>query len=129
VESGAAQVNLREQVEADLAASLENPDDFGLPVVLISPDGEVQELYGQIVYDTKRFDPETGMDIVIHQPVVTLRRSSLARVPQAREKWAVRIPELPSLTAAKTTHAIERAPEGGKSIGFIRLYLTKAVQQ
>jgi len=121
-------MNLREQAEADLAATLEDPGDWGLPVILISPDGEIQELYGQIVYDTRRFDPEIGMDVVVHQPVVTLRRSSLIRVPAAGEKWAVRIPELPSSTAAKITHAIERAPEGGKSIGFIRLYLTKAIQ-
>jgi len=121
-------LNLREQIEADLAESLENPDDYGLPVILISPDGEVQDLNGQVLYDTKRVDPETGLDMIISTPVVTLRRSSLTRIPLAGEKWAVRIPETPSSTATKTTHAIERAPEEGKSIGFIRLYLKKAVQ-
>lgn len=130
-------MNLREQIETDLADTLEDPDGYGLPVVLIDPDGniydksandETQDLSGQILYDTTRADPDTGLDIIIHQPVVTLRRSSLSRVPVAGEKWMVRIPETPDPSAVKTTHGIERAPEDGKSIGFIRLYLTKAIQ-
>jgi hypothetical protein len=121
-------VNLRVQAEADLAQSLESADDFGLPVILVSPDGAIQEVNGQILYDTKRVDPDTGLDMIVHQPVVTIRRSSLDRIPVAGEKWAVRIPEIPDPDAAKTTHAVERAPEDGKSIGFLRLYLTRAIQ-
>ena len=121
-------MNLRVQAEADLAQSLEAADDFGLPIVLVSPDGATQEVNGQILYDTKRVDPDTGLDMIVHQPVVTLRRSSLVRIPAAGEKWAVRIPEVPDPAAAKTTHAVERAPEEGKSIGFLRLYLTRAIQ-
>jgi len=121
-------LNLRVQAEADLAATLEDPDGYGLPIVLVSPDGVTQEVNGQIMYDTKLIDPETGLDMIIHQPVVTVRRSSLLRVPVAGEKWMVRIPETPDPDATKTLHAVERAPEEGKSIGFMRLYLTKAVQ-
>jgi len=130
-------MNLRVQAESDLAQSLESPDEYGLPVVLVAPDGTVydtsandptQTLSGQILYDTKRLDPESGLDILVHQPVVTLRRSSLARVPAAGEKWMVRIPETPNPSATKVTHSIERAPEDGQSIGFVRLYLTKAIQ-
>jgi hypothetical protein len=121
-------LNLRVQAEADLAITLENPDDYGLPVKLIDPDGGIQELNGQVLYDTRIVDPETGLPMIVHQPIVALRRSSLTRIPHAGEKWAVAIPEVPDPNADKVLHTIERAPEDGGSIGFIRLYLTKAKQ-
>ncbi len=128
-------MNLREQAEEDLGDTLEDPDGPGLPVILISPDGVEQtksinypdnDLSGQILYDTTVFDPESGMNVIVSIPVVTLRRSSLARVPVAGEDWFVKIPETPDASAPKVSHVLERAPQGGKSIGFIRLYLTRA---
>jgi hypothetical protein len=123
--------NLRETIEAGLATSLESPGGFGLPVLLVDPDGEEHgPYYGQILYNTKRIDPMTGVEIVVKDPIVTLRRSSLARVPEDSEKnrWAVRIPVTPSVTADKVTYGLGRPIEDGASIGFIRLYLTKLVQ-
>jgi hypothetical protein len=121
-------LNLRVQIEEDLATTLESADDFGLPVILISPDGEIQEVNGQILYDTQKIDPETGLDMIVHKPVVTLRRSSLTRIPAGGEKWGIRIPETPDPDADKTLHMLEQAPEDGRSIGYIKLYLTRAVQ-
>lgn len=130
-------MNLREQVESDLADTLENPDHWGLPVELIDPDGNIQtksvndpdqDLSGQILYDTTVVNPETGLEMIVAKPVVTLRRSSLSRIPAAGEKWMIRIPETPDPTAAKVLHRIEQAPEDGKSIGFIRLYLVRATE-
>jgi hypothetical protein len=123
-------VNLREQLEADLEHALENPNGFGLPAILIDPDGEEHgPYYGQILYDTRDID-DMGNMIIVHEPVVTLRLSSLARVPLAAEKnkWAVKIPTTPSLTAPKETFILSRPSEDGRSLGFIRLYLTKTVQ-
>jgi hypothetical protein len=131
-------VSLRVLAESDLYRTLEHADDWGLPVELIDPDGVEykksanhpdEDLKGQVLYDTTEVQPETGLDMIVHKPVVTLRRSSLARIPLPGEKWAVRIPETPDPTAAKTLHMVERAPEEGKAIGFIRLYLTKAVPE
>lgn len=130
-------MNLRVQAEEDLAETLEDPDGFGLPVVLIAPDGTIidksandptEDLTGQILYDTVVTNPETGLDMIAHNPVVTLRRSSLSRVPAPGEKWGVRIPITPDPAAAKVLHMVERAPQDGGSIGFQRLYLTKAVE-
>jgi hypothetical protein len=130
-------VNLREQAEADLLDTLENSDGWGLPVILISPDGATQDksandatadLTGQILYDTTVIDPETGLQMIVSTPVVTLRRSSLTRVPVAGENWIVQIPETPDASAIKTDHVLARAPEGGKSIGFVRLYLNRVEQ-
>jgi len=123
-------MNLRELIESDLATTLEDPNGFGLPVLLVDPDGvEHGPYYGQVLYDTRGVD-DLGIPISQHMPVVTLRRSSLARVPLATEKerWAVRIPTTPSATATKETFVLGHPSEDGGSIGFIRLYLTKTVQ-
>ena len=126
---------LREQIESDLGTTLEG--DFGLPVELIAPDGTIYDssfndpefpLMGQILYDTLVVDPDTGAEMIVHKPVVTLRRSSLEVVPQDGEDWAVRIPIVPDRTATKETFKLERPLEEGGAIGFIRLYLTRAEQ-
>lgn len=133
--------NLRERAEQDLSITLEK--DYGLPVELTGPDGieyktsanspDLQNplpLRGQVLYTTVRVSPETGEQMVTPEPVITLRRSSLARIPQDGEKWFIKFPTDPSLTAELQNFALtpNRATEGGSSIGFIRLYPTKVVQ-
>ena len=134
-------MNLREQIERDLGVTLEG--DFALPVELTDPDGidystsanspdpeNPLPLVGRIDYDTVGADPETGERVVVNNPIVTLRRTSLVRVPKAGEKWGVRIPTSPSTTAEKEyfVFSSSRPPEGGASIGFIRLYLQRLAQ-
>jgi len=127
--------NLRELAESDLLDTLEG--DWGLPVELVSPDGveyktsandPTKDLVGQILYDTIVQNPDTGSEMVLHKPVVTLRRTSLARIPVSGELWWVRIPLTPSYTAQKVGFLLEQATEDGGSIGFIRLYLQAAEQ-
>jgi hypothetical protein len=128
-------MNLREQAESDLAFTLEG--EWGLPVVLISPDGVTQDksannptadLDGQVIYDTLVQQPDTGAEMLVHKPVVTLRISSLTRVPKSGERWIVKIPITPNRTAPKETFFLERPTEDGSSIGFIRLYLMATEQ-
>lgn len=129
-------MNLRERVERDLEKSLEG--DFSLPVELITPNAVIintrqsdgTPLKGQVLYNSKDVDVETGLPIVVNNPVVTLRRSSLSRIPVAGEKWVVKIPKNPSETDTLITFAIDdsRPPESGQSIGFVKLYL-RAVKQ
>lgn len=120
-------MNLRERVERDLSFTLEGR--WGLPVTLIGPDGVRQSnLLGQVLYDIVRLNPETGEEVVVETPVVTLRRSSLVRIPQPGEKWLVEIPVTPSLTATTEQYALGKPPEGGRSLGVIRLYLQKIEQ-
>lgn len=121
--------NLRDLVEKDLAISLEG--DWSMPVGLIDPDGvRYPQRRGQVLYDTVRLDPETGEKITIECPVVVLRRSSLTRVPLPGEWWIVEIPESPVAGASLKQYALSpnRPPEGGRSIGYIRLYLTELEQ-
>lgn len=128
-------MNIRDRIEADLRVTLEG--DWGLPVALISPSGEIIStslnggpLLGQVLYDTIKANPETGEVIIVGNPVVTLRRSSLSRVPVPGEKWVVRIPTSPSTTAPLEDFMIDSKPsEGGRSIGVIKLYLRRAKQQ
>lgn len=130
--------NQREIIESDLYETLEG--DFGLPVEILDPatgtwqtksaNNPTEDLQGQILYDSIIQDPNTGLDIVVHKPVVSLRRSSLTTVPDATpgENWAVRIPLKPSASAPKVTFRIGRVTEGGDSIGFVRLYLERIEQ-
>lgn len=129
-------INLREQVEHDLKYTLEG--EWILPVVLIAPDGTIQtkkkgtdeDLGGQILYNTVGLNPETGQEVIVNKPVVSLRITSLERIPQKNEKWLIKIPITPSRTAEKKEFLLSeiKPNEGGASIGFIRLYLRKAVQ-
>lgn len=131
-------VNLREQVEADLAITLEG--EWKLPVVLVAPDGTVynkskndpeEDLGGMVLYDTYSHNvssADIGGDLINTRPLVVLRRTSLERIPEPGEAWAVKIPDKPNRTADKVTYIAERAPETGESHGWIKLYLVKAEQ-
>ncbi len=134
-------INLRERAESDLKKSLER--EFALPVVLTDPDGvkydESQNsadpenpdaLSGQILYSFISVNPETGEEIVVNNPIVSIRRTSMLRVPVAGERWSFEIPVIPSTTATKELFVLDdkRVPENDDSIGFIRYYLTKAEQ-
>lgn len=120
--------NIRELIETDLGTTIEG--DFALPVELVAPDGSEQTLTGDVRYDTVTADPETGMEIITNEPNVSLRRSSLTKIPVDGENWVVRIPTTPSTTDALEDFFLSkvRPQGGGRSIGFIKLYLTKAVQ-
>jgi len=125
-------INLREKIEADLSTTLEGR--FGLPVVLLSPDGERQThskndpeqlLQAQVIYDTLQDNPDSGAEVIVHKPVITLRKSSLDRVPLPGERWAFSVPEEPRRDADQVWYLAERPREDGSSIGFVRLYGVK----
>ena len=148
--------DLRALAERDLGVTLKG--DWSTPVGLIGPDGVRQSTTGQVLYDMVRFNPENGERVVVKNPVVTLRRSSLSPIPIAGESWIIEIPVdlaimndsftrqfddqsgnldsyggIDTVTAtydatAKYTLSPSRPPEGGASIGFIRLYL-QALEQ
>lgn len=135
--------NLRERMEADLEEILEDHQNgFALPIILIAPDGETQEysandpdtprtipLTGRVIYARFDMDPDTGMPVRIDNPIVTLRKSSLDRVPLAGETWSVQIPKEPAINADKETYVTELAPRDGRSFGWIQLPLTLLEQE
>lgn len=123
--------NLRAQIERDLGESVEG--EWKVPVELTSPDGQVQRyslnnpterLGGQVLYFSRQTNPETGEMIIVNQPVVSLRISSLIRVPAAGENWFIRMPIAPTPGAPMVSFVFTgtKAPEHGTDIGFIRIY-------
>lgn len=130
--------NLRVTMERDLGDCLES--EFKMPVELTSPDGETQiysvnnpleKLGGQVLYFSRRENPETGETIVINQPVVTLRISSLSRVPIPGERWFIAMPIDPTIGALwrQFIFTPDRAPEHGTDIGFIKIYPQRIEQE
>lgn len=121
-------INLRELVESDLAITLEG--EWGLPVELTAPDGTTQTVNGRVDTDSIKLNPETGEAVIVDEPKVTLRRSSLMQVPEAGQYWHIKMPIAPNRLATKYDFLLapDRAPEGGRSIGYIKLYLVKAEQ-
>jgi len=126
--------NLRAAIESDLHESMES--EWGMPVELTSPDGETQRfslnnplelLKGQVLHFSRRENPDTGEPVVVDQPVISLRISSLIRVPQAGERWFIRFPISPRPGAAYVSRIFtpDRSPEHGSDIGFMRIYPQK----
>ena len=113
-----------------------NAKDWGAPIELMSPDGIWQKTDAetggilqaiQVLYDYRKIDPGTGGEVIVNEPVVTISLSSLSRVPKAGERWVVRFSENPSTPETLSNFILseDRAPEGGSSLGFIRLYPQK----
>lgn len=130
-------INLRAQIEKDLSSSLEG--EWKLPIELTSPTGITQKysandpsslLGGQILYFTRSLNPETGETIIVNSPVVTVRVSSLIQVPQAGEKWFIRMPLSPLAGAEYQSFVFTptHATEDGYDIGFMRIYPQKVDQ-
>jgi hypothetical protein len=122
--------------ESDLGDTIEG--EFGVPVTLLTPDGKTvtttvdgRPLLGKVRWMQPEVNPETGLAVAVPNPVVTLRRSSLSRVPATGENWAVIIPSGPRPDAAPSTYALDAsyAVEGGQTLGKVRLPLVAAKQK
>jgi hypothetical protein len=129
--------NLRELAAADLKT--QNLNDWSLPIILIAPDGELINTDNetgevlkavQILYDRRKLDPATGEEITVHEPIISVTKSSLSRIPIPGEKWIIKIPISPREGAALETRQIsgDRSIESGDSLDFIRLYPGKVIQ-
>jgi len=128
-------INVRALAETDLAHTLEG--EFRIPVVLIDPTGlkidktkNGLSLGGRVLLSQPRTNMDTGEVVIVPDPVVELRRSSLSRVPVIGEKWGVIIPDSPRADAVLETYVLDpsRTVSGGESLGVIKLPLVKATQ-
>jgi len=130
-------MNIRKQIVSDLQTTMESEADWGLPVELVGPNGSqsikkdsTDRLSGQILYNITEFNPDTGEDMVIEDPVVILRLDSLENIPSNGEKWVIKIPEKPDPDSTLIDYILSptRAMKFNRSIGFVRIYLSKAIQ-
>jgi hypothetical protein len=128
-------MNLRALAESDLQYTIEG--EYGMRVSLTAPDGTLinkdkngNPLMARITYCQPRMDSNTGMMTIVDNPVVTLRRSSLTRIPATGENWKIVIPAGPREDAASVTYLLDSSrPSGqGKNLGIIRLYLIEVEQ-
>ena len=121
--------DLRALAESHLAITIEG--DWSKEVTLVGPDdGEEQILRGQVLYDRKIENPDTGQEMIVNAPVVSLRISSMDPVPKKDEKWFIKMPISPVAGAPIENFLLDggRAREGGPSLGYFRYYPRKAEQ-
>lgn len=123
-------MSLRQKLLRDNERTIESQKDFGLPVVLIDPDGtthdtsatdDTRSLSGRIAYSNFTEDMN-GNEIVSRSPTVTLNLGSLTRVPQAGEKWIVQIPPNPD-SETLSDYTYERHPLISRGLGRVKLFL------
>jgi hypothetical protein len=120
-------VDLRKLSEEFLGTSLEG--DFSLPVEIQTPNGAIQTVRAQVLYDRTGEDPQTGEMVYVTDPVVVVRRTSLDPLPEPGERLVIRIPSSPREDATKETYfCFDQSFQGGRSLGMIRFYLTKTEQ-
>ena len=123
--------NLRAEIEKDLSFSIEN--DWGSVVELTTPEGQTQKfsmneplkkLKAAIRYFTSKEDPVTGGTIIVNQPVVTFRISSLIRIPDDSDKWFIKMPISPVVGAPMESFVFtgDRFATHGTDIGFLNVY-------
>jgi len=127
-------MNIAALAEKNLAV-MENL--FGVPVVLIAPDGvrydtapDGQPLRGKFNWATTTFNAETGEHVIVQNPCVSLRLTNLTRIPEEGEKWAVIAPASAAEGAPPETFFMDtgKAPVVAKGMGFVKLFLLKAGQ-
>lgn len=120
-------VDLRKLSEEFLATSLEG--DFSLPIEIQTPNGAIQTVRGQVLYDRISEDPQTGETVYVTDPVVVVRRSSLDPIPEPGDRLVIRIPFEPREDADHETYfCFDQSFRGGRSLGLVRFYLTKTEQ-
>lgn len=115
---------LRQEMEADLAEILEG--DYGQEITLQDPTtGESTTVQGQDIRGMRMFDPDSGMEVFVKTPVVTVRNSRFTTLP--REGWGCLIRT--SLTDTTTvSYVVDRVAEDGDSFGWTKCFLSLGQQ-
>ena len=104
-------MNIRKKIVEDLELTMENIDEFGLPVEILGPAGTWQtlkkgtqdKLTGQVLYNFTEFNPDTGEEMVFDDPVLVLRLESLDNIPNQGESWLAKAREWRLLISMSTT--------------------------
>ena len=119
-------MNLRLQAEQDLGDILENPNEFGWDIVVISPAGVELELTGFSNDISELIDPNTGQSVSGRSVSVALRMSNFSVLPKGiaeteSKPWIVKFNDIKG-----TEHVfkvIQSNPDRG--LGIITLILEK----
>ena len=131
--------SLRETAEKDLYDCIES--EWGSVIEIMSPMGVTQRysannptelLKGSVRMYSRRENPETGEPVVVDQPSVTVRISSLTTVPHAEDtdNWIIRFAPSPvhGTLLKSYTFTIDTAAEKGTDMGILKLYIHEISQ-
>lgn len=121
--------NLRVEAEADLGEILET--EFGQTIKFTDPDGNYFEVQGRFDEYPQRENPDTGAGFVIVAIAsVSVRASSMARIPKPAENWFIQAQRIPTETAPFESFMMtpDQAPEDATRLGWQTIFLQKAEQ-
>jgi hypothetical protein len=123
-------MSLRAQAEADLAATLTAPSDFGIDITLINPEGDSLSLRGQTGDISRTLDPETGQQVIARLAHVAVRISDLGTlgIPVAvqdrtRKPWVCSVTGIDGETL--WTRIVEAIPD--RTLGCVVLLLERYI--
>lgn len=113
-------------MEQDLATILENPLDFGCPVVITDPDGNTNSspIYGNCGDIGQVIDPELGVAVSGRRAYLTLRISTLTAqglgIPvkiadKSKKPWRITFDDVNG--QSHTFNVIDSAPD--RTIGVV----------
>jgi hypothetical protein len=122
--------DLRAAQEKDLSDCIEG--EFGTDVILTDPDGETYEysandpelkLRAKVRYKSVSVNPETGGPLYSEDIHVSIRTTSLTRVPQDGETWGIKLPVSPQVGAPIEDFLFtpDRAIISGADMGYIKI--------
>jgi hypothetical protein len=118
-------MDLRSIAERDLANPMR---DWGTSIVLCDPDGVVHEVVGQVFANSVRLNPDNGSEVVVYDPRIILRYSTLDRAPISGEVWHVKTSLAPGRPIQNFSIDPSRPIEGGHTIGYLKIYLREVEQ-
>ena len=103
----------------------------GTTVYLTAPDG-TRTQHDDCIFESGRVtqSPDSGEETVVIKPNGSFPRSSLTRIPQNGEKWALEAPLDPLVPDTLTVFSMDesKTSEGGRSLNTIILYLSEVQQ-
>ena len=118
--------DLRAQIPIDAQDMLES--EFRCALELIDPNGnEYTGLFGRVLYDSVSVSSD-GIASVVRNPNVTIAIASLSVIPEQGEKWIARINLSNDLEGTLVPYLAERPNDDSRSLGHIRLNLTRLEQ-
>jgi hypothetical protein len=127
-------MSLREQAERDLETTLEDSvNGFGVPMVIVDPDGFTAELCGQSGDIHFLIDPETGQAVSGRVAHVAMRISTLKskglQIPRGVADSAVKpwVVTFPDLECKNQTFKIEEA-RPDRTLGLVTCVVGVYVQ-
>jgi hypothetical protein len=105
--------------------------EVGQKVVLLDDEGREydksalnpeNDLMGFLVSESLEYDINTGTEVLVDAPVLSLPLRALERIPQDGEKWIIRVQTSP-FSEDLTSFTLSGPPKNAKTIGYINLKL------